>query len=60
MAEAAFRHAASESGYAAAFARIDSCGTGAYHVGKRPDSRMSFFFFGGGVLCGVGGDGDGC
>ena len=53
MAEAGFRYTANESGYAGAFARIDSCGTSAYRLGESPDSRMSFcflfyrFFFGG-------------
>lgn len=36
LAEAAFRHAASEAGLDA---EADSCGTAAYHVGEPPDPR---------------------
>jgi len=46
MAEAAFRHTVKESGYAESFTRIDSCGTAGYHIGARPDSRMSLSLFG--------------
>ncbi|PWN18471.1 putative LTP1-protein-tyrosine-phosphatase [Microstroma glucosiphilum] len=39
MAEAVFHHIVTESGLGAHFDKIDSCGTGAYHVGEEPDER---------------------
>ena len=39
LAESMFRHLAAEAGVADKY-EVDSAGTGAYHVGERPDSRM--------------------
>jgi len=39
MAEALFRHHAAAKGLGSAF-EIDSAGTGGWHAGERPDSRM--------------------
>ncbi|KAK6507237.1 hypothetical protein TWF481_005687 [Arthrobotrys musiformis] len=39
MAEAVFRHTAEKHGVLERFDVIDSAGTGAYHVGHKPDSR---------------------
>ncbi|CAB59888.2 protein tyrosine phosphatase Stp1, unknown biological role [Schizosaccharomyces pombe] len=39
MAEAVFRNEVEKAGLEARFDTIDSCGTGAWHVGNRPDPR---------------------
>ncbi|KAK6514275.1 hypothetical protein TWF506_008672 [Arthrobotrys conoides] len=41
MAEAVFRHVAASKNLLSKFDVIDSAGTGAYHVGNRPDSRST-------------------
>ncbi|CAO1625079.1 unnamed protein product [Parajaminaea phylloscopi] len=39
MAEAVFIHTVEQAGLRDRFGTIDSCGTGAYHVGEEPDER---------------------
>lgn len=39
MAEGIFRSIVSEPPYQSLIGQVDSCGTGAYHVGSSPDSR---------------------
>lgn len=39
MAEAVLKHVVKEQGLAAHFGKIDSCGTGGYHVGDEADYR---------------------
>ncbi|CAG8949933.1 hypothetical protein HYFRA_00004264 [Hymenoscyphus fraxineus] len=39
MAEGVFRSLVSKPPYQALIANVDSCGTGAYHIGSSPDSR---------------------
>ncbi|ODQ67737.1 LMWPc-domain-containing protein [Nadsonia fulvescens var. elongata DSM 6958] len=41
MAEAVFKHVVKEQDLESHFNVIDSCGTGAYHIGENPDSRSS-------------------
>jgi low molecular weight phosphotyrosine protein phosphatase len=39
MAEGIFRSIISKPPYQALIKEVDSCGTGAYHIGDSPDSR---------------------
>jgi low molecular weight phosphotyrosine protein phosphatase len=39
MAEGVFKSLVSKAPYNALVTHVDSCGTAAYHVGSRPDSR---------------------
>ncbi|KAK2020527.1 phosphotyrosine protein phosphatases I, partial [Colletotrichum zoysiae] len=39
MAEGVFRNIAQKPPYKGLIAKVDSCGTAAYHVGDPPDSR---------------------
>jgi len=39
MAQAVFQHLVKEKGLDAHFDKIESCGTGGYHVGEEPDDR---------------------
>lgn len=39
MAEGIFQHITSQAPYEGLIKRVDSCGTGAYHVGDDPDDR---------------------
>lgn len=39
MAEGIFQHITSKPPYKGLVKRVDSCGTGAYHVGDDPDDR---------------------
>lgn len=41
MAEAVFKHTVKEHNLEGRFSKIDSFGTGAYHVGSDPDTRSS-------------------
>jgi low molecular weight phosphotyrosine protein phosphatase len=39
MGEGVLSHLAKQPAYASLLGRVDSCGTGAYHIGSEPDSR---------------------
>lgn len=39
MAEGVFQHLTSKAPYKGLVSKLDSCGTGAYHVGDDPDDR---------------------
>ncbi|ODV80951.1 LMWPc-domain-containing protein [Suhomyces tanzawaensis NRRL Y-17324] len=41
MAEAIFKHKVNELGYSPYFKRIDSFGTGGWHIGQSPDHRSA-------------------